>query len=353
MAKNRIASRLLALTMAIVMAFSLTACGGGKTSNEPDSGKYTATTAETMGLELEVSALFGSGFTIDLYDNGKCDITVDGKNASGKWTLSGEAFTVSGGDFDASGTLKNGVMVLENVMDMGITLKLLREGTPSGSESPVPSNDDDTNDDADTNNGATTNDDADTDNGAAANGDADTDNGAAPSDGDTKSGANTKNGTTANDDSGSSKNTSTTEITIPSTWYGVMKSESLAYAADVWARFDDDGTPYFELWESLEDFNGAGNYSPSMSMYIESGLPSVVIPVADGNAWFLEHDFIAEDAAKYMGVLLDGMLYFSFEYDDGDGRVYAIEICLRENGAPWDEEHDPLPPGYETYKNGF
>lgn len=44
-----------------------------------------------------------------------------------------------GGGFDSSGTLKDGVLTLENVMDMGLTLTFLRDGAQQpGTASNVP-----------------------------------------------------------------------------------------------------------------------------------------------------------------------------------------------------------------------
>ena len=93
---------------------------------DPNLGLYTATTAEMWGMEMGVGDLFGQGFTIELKANGKCALQVDGKKANGKWTLDGADFTVSGG-VDCSGTLSEGVMMLENVLGMGVQLKLVNE----------------------------------------------------------------------------------------------------------------------------------------------------------------------------------------------------------------------------------
>ena len=310
--KNKTISRLFALTITLVMVFSLAACGGGgESSTDPNAGKYTAVTAEALGLEMEVSDLFGDGFIIELKDNGKCTLLVDGESANGKWTLDGSAFTVNGGGVDGAGTLSDGVMVLEDMLGMGVTIKFLREGT---SESFPESNSAEGEDTEDSEN----------------------------------SGGLVEGEPYGLDD------ITLNGIEVPSDWYGVLISEDLDYRGDVWAKFrEDSGNPYFEVYEDIADFRGESDYLPALSMYIDNTVPNIVIPIADGNAWFLEHDLTVDDVSAYMGILSDGMLYFSFDYDDGEGGLYGVELYLRESGAAWDEEHDPLPESYDTYKDGF
>ena len=123
--------KFLIVVLAALMLVSMAACGGKKTpvSADPNAGLYTAATAEMFGFEMDVSSVFGKGFTIDLQANGKCALNVDGAKANGKWTLSGDVFHVEGGGVKCDGTLKNGTMVLEDVMGMGLGLTLLREGS--------------------------------------------------------------------------------------------------------------------------------------------------------------------------------------------------------------------------------
>lgn len=122
---KKILGLLLVTALTICM---FTACGGGTVDpNDPNQGLWTATTAEASGIEMPVGDMFGSGFTIELQDKGKCTLTVDGETANGKWTLDDDGnFTLSGGGIDASGTLTDGAMTLENVMDMGVDLTLTK-----------------------------------------------------------------------------------------------------------------------------------------------------------------------------------------------------------------------------------
>ena len=127
---------LSAVLLAVVLVFSLCACGASVDPNDPNQGKWIATRGEMFGLSMDVEDLFGDGFIIELKNDGKCTLTADGKKADGKWTLSDGAFTIKGGGVDCQGRLENGTLSLDNVMDMGLTLVFEKEG--ASAENAVP-----------------------------------------------------------------------------------------------------------------------------------------------------------------------------------------------------------------------
>ncbi|MDL2218243.1 hypothetical protein LJC27_06250 [Christensenellaceae bacterium OttesenSCG-928-M15] len=128
MISRKMIASLLAFMM-ILSALALAACGSkDEESDDPNLGVWNATTGSMLGISMDVTDFFGEGFTIELKSGGKCALNVDGKKASGKWTLENGAFTVSGGGLDESGRLENGSLVLEDVMGMGLTLVFEKEG---------------------------------------------------------------------------------------------------------------------------------------------------------------------------------------------------------------------------------
>jgi len=337
---------LVTLAICAAMLLSLAACGGGK-QTEPNTGLYKAMFAEMMDVEMKVTDIFAQGFTIELFDKGKCKMTIDGKSANGKWTLNGTDFTIKGGGLDCVGMLEEGAIYLLDVLGMGVDLvfysdKLLAEldemfADFGGYE-------------------------------AAMNGDFDWDEDY-EDDYDYDSDYEYTDPVEDYDDTyGDSYNDYEDDadygdydlegITVPSSWYGLIYSEALDYTGDLWATINvTGGMTYFEAYESIEEFyryESAEDILPIMSMFIEEDyLYLGVIPIADDEAWFLDHDIMEDEVWMFAGIPFDGLLMFDFEYTDEDGNVIDVEIFLRENGAPWDEEIDPLPPSYEEYKNGF
>ena len=105
--------KFLSCLLAALLLLSVVGCSSGDDKNDPNLGVYTAKTAEYSGFTLSVDEFFEKGFTIELKSGGKCKLTADGESASGKWTLDGTAFHVTGGGIDCDGTLENGVLRLE------------------------------------------------------------------------------------------------------------------------------------------------------------------------------------------------------------------------------------------------
>lgn len=91
---------------------------------DPNLGVYVATGAKMWGLKINISDYLEGGCTIELLSDGICSVEIDGVVTSGTWTLDGDTFHIEGGDVACDGTLSDGVMILKNVMDMGITLTL-------------------------------------------------------------------------------------------------------------------------------------------------------------------------------------------------------------------------------------
>lgn len=113
----------LALLLSLAMILALAACGG--TVSDPNAGLYDAVSAEMWGISVEVKEVFEDGFSIELLNGGKAKFNYDGKSYNMKWTLDGDAFHAEGGGAELDGTLSNGVMVLEDVLDSGVTITLV------------------------------------------------------------------------------------------------------------------------------------------------------------------------------------------------------------------------------------
>ena len=115
----------------VLLAAMLTACGGGGGSSDPNCGVYEASTAEMMGITMDIADLFEGGCSIELLDGGKAKFNYDGKSYNMKWTLEGSTFHAEGGGAELDGTLSGGVMELTDLLGSGLNMTLVN-GSYSG-----------------------------------------------------------------------------------------------------------------------------------------------------------------------------------------------------------------------------
>lgn len=115
-------TKVLLLLLSVMLVFA-TGCGDDG-ADDPNLGLYVAKSAEMSGIAVGVDDIFGDGFTFELKKKGKATVAFDGESGKVKWTLEGDKFHAEGEGAVFDGTLSDGVMVLEDVMDSGVTLTL-------------------------------------------------------------------------------------------------------------------------------------------------------------------------------------------------------------------------------------
>ena len=119
----------LAVIAALAYVFATKLGGGsGKDVDDAALGLYTAQKAEASGMSISIQSMWKNGFTVELKDKGKAELNVDGTKGSAKWTLDGENINIQGSGVDLSGTLKDGVLTLEDVMGTGVRLYFTKDG---------------------------------------------------------------------------------------------------------------------------------------------------------------------------------------------------------------------------------
>jgi len=120
----------ISLFLILALLVGVAACGGkGDAGNDPNLGLWIAQSGEMWGESVDVAFLFDGGFAIELKAGGKCTVDADGEKGNGTWTLKDGVFTAKAGGVNLSGTLANGRLTLEDVMGMGLTLILLKQGS--------------------------------------------------------------------------------------------------------------------------------------------------------------------------------------------------------------------------------
>lgn len=104
------------------------------------TGLYNADKAEAYGIEIEISTMWEKGFSIELLDNGKCNLIVNGTKGSGTWSRSGDTVTIEVPGFNMDGRIENGALIFEDLYGMGVTLFFTKDGSliPSGKTTAEP-----------------------------------------------------------------------------------------------------------------------------------------------------------------------------------------------------------------------
>lgn len=95
--------------------------------DDPNLGVYVGTTATMMGIDVNLNEILADGFVIELKAGGICRVTGAGENGVGKWSLDGNVITIKDGGTTLTGTLEDGVMAFENMMDMGFDIVFYKQ----------------------------------------------------------------------------------------------------------------------------------------------------------------------------------------------------------------------------------
>ena len=115
--------KVFALMLALTLALCLCACGGGGEETDPNAGLYTCTGIEMMGFTFTPEEVLEEGdASIELKSGGKCTFTLEGASETCDWTLDGDAITVEVEGETFTGTLTDGVIVLD-MMGMNMTFE--------------------------------------------------------------------------------------------------------------------------------------------------------------------------------------------------------------------------------------
>ena len=148
----------------------------------------------------------------------------------------------------------------------------------------------------------------------------------------------------------------TNAITLGKMWFGVMQvtdsTDNKDYEKDIIASVaaTRDGRAFIEVYTD----SSMSDDSLQFSMYIILNDDRFAADIGDKDAWVFDRYLTEEDAAYFSPVLENGALDMYYHYEDPDDDYACnVRFFLREDGTPWDEENDPLPPSYDRYKEAI
>ena len=121
------------IILALIMLVSFTACGGKSSkSDDPNVGMWNAVSASMMDMTMDISEVFDEGASLELKENGKYELILDGEKAYGKWWYEDGGLVLSIEGVDFPGNVDNDILILTNMMDMGLDLIFEKEGGYAG-----------------------------------------------------------------------------------------------------------------------------------------------------------------------------------------------------------------------------
>lgn len=104
------------------------------TVDDPNLGTYVGTKATMWGVDVNLKDILADGFVIELKAGGICRVTGGGENGTGKWSLEGNVITINDGKTTLVGTLEDGVMEFENMMDLGLDIVFYKQDADKDQE---------------------------------------------------------------------------------------------------------------------------------------------------------------------------------------------------------------------------
>ena len=122
--------KISSIILALFILVNLAACGGNSAkSEEPNVGTWNAISVSMLGITQEIEEVFEQGVSLELESNGKFNLNMDGEKANGKWKYEDGSLTLNGDGLDLTGTIENGILTLNNMLDTGLDLIFEKEGS--------------------------------------------------------------------------------------------------------------------------------------------------------------------------------------------------------------------------------
>lgn len=119
--------------LVLIMLVNLSACGSKRAkSKDSNVGMWKAVSASMMGVTQDIKDVLEKGASLELKENGKFNMVLDGKKVSGKWLYKDGKLTLSEKKREYGGTIEEGVLTLNKMLGIGLDLTFEKEGGSVG-----------------------------------------------------------------------------------------------------------------------------------------------------------------------------------------------------------------------------
>ena len=132
--------KILSAVLALLLVFSLAACGSKVRADEKLNGKYIAVVGEMMGMSLTGEDINDIG--IELQSGGKGSFTIDGETDKISWENDDTTISIKIDSETVTGTLGTDSFMVKDLLGSGMDLTFAKEGTDAAKpENYLPEND--------------------------------------------------------------------------------------------------------------------------------------------------------------------------------------------------------------------
>ncbi len=102
----------------------------GLFSDDTNVGVWEAEQITMFGMTMSPEDIYEDGLSLELKSGGNCTLSFDGADFDIKYEIDGTDITLSDSTGDYEGTIEDNVLTIENLLDMGLDIIFVKEGTP-------------------------------------------------------------------------------------------------------------------------------------------------------------------------------------------------------------------------------
>ncbi len=114
----------------VLCTLCMTGCGeNAKQEQSPYEGKWTAVSAQMMGMSVGVEEVLGGAFSFEVKNNGKVNVLIGEDEGNGKWSAQDNQFTLTIEGEDMVGEIGENTISFDNMLGMGAKIIFAKEGT--------------------------------------------------------------------------------------------------------------------------------------------------------------------------------------------------------------------------------